>query len=171
MNFTPRHKRITTLNLIHFSSLLLLLIFTLSSALPVYAQQAQQSENEKAVWKLENSYWEYVKTHDLDSYKNLWHENFVGWPSVLSQPVRKDHITDWISAHTVRGSKLAWFSLEPAASQATENLVVTHYWVTTRWVDRSGQGEPSAMRVTHTWIKTPTGWQIISGMSAPIPAN
>jgi ketosteroid isomerase-like protein len=157
--------KIKSLPLQILSFLLLALTFSASPA------HAQQTENEKAVWKLEHNYWEFVQAHDLDSYKNLWHENFVGWPSVSSAPAHKDHITDWISNHTVKGDKMQWFSLQPAASQATENLVVTHYWITSQWTDKSGHGEPSTSRITHTWIKTPTGWQIIGGMSSPVPAN
>jgi ketosteroid isomerase-like protein len=135
----------------------------LCTAIPTFAQQ---SDNEKAVWKLETSYWEYVKANDLDNYRDLWHPNFVGWPASSAQPARKDHITDWITVYNDNGSRMQWFTLQPAASQATENIVVTHYWVTAFWVDKAGQGEPSTSRITHTWIKTPSGWQIISGMSA-----
>jgi arylsulfatase A-like enzyme len=34
------------------------------------------------------------------------------------------HITDWITGLTVKGLHLQWYSIEPAASQATENIVV-----------------------------------------------
>ena len=149
-------------------TLALLLLFLTFSTIPA---RAQQSENEKAVWKLEHNYWEYVQATDLVNYRSLWHENFVGWPSMSSQPAHKDHITDWVAAQTVKGNHMQWFSLEPAASQATENLVVTHYWITSRWADKAGKGEPETSRITHTWIKTPAGWQIISGMSSPVPAN
>jgi ketosteroid isomerase-like protein len=132
---------------------------------------AQQTENERAVWKLENAYWEYVKALDMDHYKALWHENFVGWPYSNSQPARKDHITDWITARTDKGATLVWFKLKPAESQSTENIVVTHYWLTSLWADKVGRGEPFTTRVTHTWIKTAKGWQIIGGMSAVVPPS
>jgi len=132
---------------------------------------SQQSDNEKAVWKLESSYWDDVKALDLDSYRALWHENFVGWPYSSSQPARKDHITDWIKAHTDKGATLVWYELEPADSRATENLVVTEYWLTSLWADKAGHGEPFTQRVTHTWIKTANGWEIIAGMSARVPTN
>jgi Domain of unknown function (DUF4440) len=128
---------------------------------------AQQSAEEVAVWKLEHSYWEDVKAVDLESYIDLWHPNFVGWPSVSPQPVRRDHITDWITANTAKGLHLESYSLEPAASRATENLVVVHYWVTSIWADKDRRGEPHTLRVTHTWMKVGKGWQIISGMSSP----
>jgi hypothetical protein len=52
-----------------------------------------------------------------------------------------------------------------------ENIVVTHYWVTAFWADKAGKGEPpETTRITHTWMKTAAGWQILGGMSCP-PAS
>jgi hypothetical protein len=127
---------------------------------------AQQSAEEQAVWKLEHSYWEDVKALDLNSYRNLWHPNFVGWPMVSSQPQRKDHITDWITAYTAKGLHLKSYTLEPAASQMTGNVIVVHYWLTYLWTDKNDSGEPHTMRITHTWIRADKTWQIIGGMSA-----
>ncbi len=127
---------------------------------------AQQSADEKSVWNLEHSYWEYVKALDLKSYRDLWHTNFVGWPSVSAQPVRKDHITDWITANTSKGLHLKSYNLEPASSQETGNIVVDYYWLTMVWADKDGHGDPRTIRVTHTWIKDDQGWRIVGGMSA-----
>ena len=147
--------------------LFLLAVAALSVARP---SAGQQSANEQAVWKLEADYWKYVKAVDLEGYRSLWHRDFVGWPSASSQPARKDHITDWIAAYTDKGLRLQWFSIQPAASQATENIVIVHYWVTSFWADKAGEGEPPATnRITHTWIKTGAGWQILGGMSTPPP--
>jgi ketosteroid isomerase-like protein len=168
MKVTLSSAATTTRSAIALRRILILFFVAFCAAMPALSQQ---SDNEKAVWKLESSYWDDVKSLDLDSYRALWHENFVGWPSVSSHPVRKDHITDWITANTDKGTSLQWFSLEPAASQSTGDMVVTHYWVTTLWADKSGHGEPSTMRVTHTWIKAEKGWKILGGMSAPVPAS
>jgi ketosteroid isomerase-like protein len=151
-----------------FMGTIVLFIATMSAAPPAHAQQ---SDDEKAVWKLETAYWEDVKTLDLKSYMTLWHENVIGWPFVNSQPARIDHIADWITRYTDKGLRLQWFSIQQAASQSTGDVVVTHFWVTSFWADKAGRGEPSTSRITHTWIKTAKGWQIIGGMSAPIPAN
>ena len=86
---------------------LILFFVAFCAAMPAHSQQ---SDNEKAVWKLESSYWDDVKALDLDSYRALWHEKFVGWPSVNSHPVRKDHITDWIKAHTDKEKPLPGLS-------------------------------------------------------------
>jgi hypothetical protein len=66
------------------------------------------TNDESQVWNLEKAYWEYVKANDLEKYRALWHEDFLGWPFVSSAPVRKDHITDWIIMNTSKGIKLQW---------------------------------------------------------------
>jgi hypothetical protein len=126
-----------------------------------------QTPEETAVWKLEHQYWEYVKAADLGGYRTLWHANFVGWPQSSTAPARKDHITDWIKAHSDRGEQLQSYELKEAASQFTDNLVVTHYWLTDVWSGKGGSGSPETSRITHTWIRVKDGWQIIGGMSAP----
>lgn len=133
---------------------------------PAFAQK--ESANERTVWKLEHSYWEYVKAANLGRYRSLWHPDFVGWPSVSPTPVRKDHITDWITDAEKKGLRLGSYTLKPAASQATENVVIIHYWLTEHWVDKQGGGKADTIKLTHTWIQTPGGWQIIGGMAAPI---
>ena len=126
---------------------------------------AQQSPDEEAVWKLEHSYWEYVKAQDLANYKSLWHENFVGWPSFSAQPVRKHQVTDWMTKYAAKGLHLKSYTLKPAASEATGALVVVHYWVTTVWIGTNGSEQPETVRIMHTWLRGDKGWQIISGMS------
>ncbi len=142
------------------------ILFLVSSPL---VANAQQSGNSQDLWKLENDYWNYVKALDLDGYRKLWHANFVGWPSVSSRPVRKDHITDWIAARTQKGERMESFTLTKAESQRTDNVYVMHYWLTATWSTKEARGNPSTTRITHTWLKTPDGWQIIGGMSAPEP--
>ena len=135
-------------------------------ALCTVAAVAQQSPDEVAVWKLEHSYWEDVKALDLVRYRALWHVDFVGWPYVSPKPLRKDHITDWIDRYTTKGLRLKSYSLQFAATAASSNIVVTYYCVTSVWEDKTGPREPETSRITHTWIRVPTGWQILGGMSA-----
>lgn len=140
---------------------------SLAAVLTLFALtgSAQQSADEDSVWKLEHSYWEYVKAQDVTSYKALWHENFVGWPSFSPQPVRKDHVADWLTNYKAKGLRLKSYSLKPAASQKTGQLVVVHYWVSMAWTGTDNSEQTEAIRVMHTWLKGEKGWQIISGMS------
>jgi ketosteroid isomerase-like protein len=132
---------------------------------------AQNSLEERVVWKMEHSYWEDVKALDLARYRALWHENFVGWPGVSPAPVRKDHITEWLTAYTAKGLRLQSYVLKPADSQATGDVVVTHYWLSADWVDEDGHITAQTTRITHTWIRAGHTWQIIGGMSSPEPAT
>jgi ketosteroid isomerase-like protein len=141
------------------------LLLMLCTSISVAQQPAQQTTDEIAVWKLEHSYWDYVKALDLVSYRALWNADFVGWPYVSPTPQRKDHITDWIDTYTTKGLRLKSYSLKPAASHETGNIVVIYYWLTAVWADKNGKAEPATSRITHTWLKTPAGWQILGGMS------
>jgi ketosteroid isomerase-like protein len=132
--------------------------------------EAQTSESEEAVWKLERAYWHYVQDNDLSAYANLWHKNFLGWPSVSETPARKDHITDWITSQTAKGLAFKADEFRPASIQATGEIVVACYWMTYEWKDKDGKGEARTIRVIHTWLKDGKDWRIIGGMSMPIPA-
>ena len=69
-----------------------LLAPALSAALP--------SADEEKIWSLEHEYWECVKANDLQTYSSLWHTDFLGWPTMNPEPVRKDHITAKLSNPT-----------------------------------------------------------------------
>src|ERR1043166_1653894 len=127
------------------------------------------AKDEAQVWNLEKAYWEYVKANDLEKYRALWHEDFVGWPSFSASPVRKDHITDWITANTSKGVKLQSCSIEELATRVTGDLPITHYRIKLVWVGpRPNDSETEAVRITHTWIRTRDRFQILGGMSAPV---
>jgi Domain of unknown function (DUF4440) len=128
---------------------------------------AQKSAEEQAVWKLEHAYWDDVKVLDLESYRSLWHPDFVGWPAWSAKRVRKDHITDWLNAYIAKGLQLKAYELKPADSQAEKNIVVTYYWLTEDWADNAGHEQRSTIHVIHTWIRSGKGWLIIAGMSRP----
>lgn len=131
-------------------------------ACPLFAQQSAQ---EQAVWKLEHSYWQDVQAVDLVRYRALWHPNFIGWPFMSAQPQKKDHITDWLTGYTSKGLHLKSYTIEPTGSQATGNIVVTYYRLAADWAAKDGHDVQETSRITHTWIRTGQGWQIIGGMS------
>jgi ketosteroid isomerase-like protein len=123
--------------------------------------------DERAIWDLERAYWRYVQDNDLASYSRLWHEAFVGWPSVSATPVSKEHITDWITSQTSTGAKFQTLDFKPAAIRVTGDVAMAYYWVEFRWVGQDGKGDTHRLRITHAWHKDATGWQILGGMSMP----
>jgi ketosteroid isomerase-like protein len=139
-------------------------------AATVFAQDSARDEAQ--IWNLEKAYWEYVKANDLEKYRALWHEDFVGWPLVSSAPVRKNHITDWITANTSKGIKLQSYSIEQLAIQVTGDIAINHYRIKANCATSDkAEARSGALRITHTWIRTHGTWQIIGGMSAPVNAE
>jgi ketosteroid isomerase-like protein len=133
---------------------------------------APPSADAEKVWSMEKAYWGYVQANDLGKYRNLWHSDFLGWPSVSPEPLRKDHITDWITTHASKGETLKSYDLERLTTQVTGKFATVTYRVRQTWVDKSGAGQPSTIRIIHTWLRNAGGtWQIISGMSAPTNAE
>jgi len=148
-----------------FSFVLATILAALGSA------QAQSSADEQSLWKLEHTYWDYVQANDLTSYRSLWHEDFIGWPSVSAAPVNKDHITDWIAAQTSQGRTFKTVEFKPASIHVTGDVAVTYYWMTFKWANKDGDGEAHTIRVTHTFVRDGKGWHIIGGMSMPESAT
>jgi ketosteroid isomerase-like protein len=129
----------------------------------------ESAKDEAQVWNLEKAYWEYVKANDLEKYRALWHEDFVGWPLVSASPVRKDHITDWITANTSKRVRLQSYSIEELAIRVTGEIAINHYRIKSVWAGaQPSDSETQVLRITHTWIRTHGTWQILGGMSAPV---
>jgi ketosteroid isomerase-like protein len=113
-----------------------------------------------------------VKTNELEKYRALWHENFLGWPFVSPVPVRKDHITDWITANTSKSITLQAYSIEQLAIQVTGDLAMDYYRVKATWANSTGaEIRADRLRITHTWTRTHGTWQIVGGMSSPVNAT
>src|SRR5436190_22523560 len=145
---------------------------TLFLALTATVFGQNSAKDETQVWELEKAYWEYAKANDLEKYRGLWHEDFVGWPTSSSTPMRKDHITDWITRNTSKGVKMQSYAIEQSAIQVTGDIAIDHY---RGKIDRAGPGltesNTEVVRITHTWLRADGSWQIIGGMSAPVNAE
>src|SRR5262245_47910842 len=145
---------------------------TLFLALTATLFGQNSTKDEVQVWQLEKAYWEYVKANDLEKYRTLWHDNFVGWPFVSPAPVRKDHITDWITSNTSKGIKPQSYSIEQLAVQVTGDIATNYYRIDLKWANGTGaEVRTDKMRIMHAWIRTQNTWQIIGGMSAPVNAD
>jgi ketosteroid isomerase-like protein len=147
----------------------MLRIITLFLALTATVFGQNSAKDEARVWELEKAYWEYVKANDLEKYRALWHENFVGWPFVSPAPVRKDHITDWITANTSKRITLQSYSIDQLAIQVTGDIATNYYRINATWANSAGaEVRTDRLRITHTWTRTHGRWQIIGGMSSPV---
>ena len=148
-----------------------LLIFVCLLAMTKHAFSSEMSADEQALWALERAYWHYVEKNDLAAYSNLWHQDFLGWPSVSSAPVRKDHITDWITSQTSKDLAFKAGEFKLAGIQVTGDVAFACYWITFKWVDKDGKEAAHTLRITHAWLRSGKDWRIIGGMSMPESDN
>ena len=117
------------------------------------------------VWALEDDYWRYVRTGDVESYVKLWHQDFVGWPCSMSRPTGKARIGDWV--REVRDKKLkVEAELTREAAQQFGDVVVVHYSFTRvdTYPDGRVEGRGKRDKITHTWQRAGNTWLIIGGM-------
>jgi len=142
----------------------LMLVFFLATT---HQGFSETTADEQKLWDLERAYWRYVEKNDLPAYLNLWHKDFLGWPSVSSTPVGKDHITDWITSQTSKGLIFKTEEFKPAELKVTGDVAFACYWITFKWVDKEDHGEAVTFRITHAWVRGGTDWRIIGGMSMP----
>ena len=124
------------------------------------------SSDEEAVWSLEESYFVYVKNNDIEGYLTLWDERFVGWPCGSLKPKTKENIADWIPTLHADPSKIYGYELKREAVRSFGSTVVTHY-LARQWYRSADTGEvleEDHVRLTHTWQRRGSTWQIVTGM-------
>ena len=145
----------------------IIIAIILLSSLPVPLAWSDEAADEEAVWALEESYWVFVKNNDIDGYRTLWDEAFVGWPGFSKRPLGKEKIADWIPPLHDNPSEIYGYELTREAVRSFGDVVIAHYLV--REYFRSAEtGEMlkiSDARITHTWQRRGDTWQIITGMS------
>ena len=149
-------------------------LFLLFILFPSLAFAGEMTADEQAVWQLEENYWKYVKAVDLEGYRTLWDERFVGWPSSSPQPLGKENITDWIVAMFEENEGNYSYELKRMAVRSFGDIVVAHYLVTEFFHDEeSGEllKQDGPFRITHTWKRKDDSWQIVTGMSASLGSN
>jgi ketosteroid isomerase-like protein len=121
---------------------------------------------EDEVWEMEENYWTYVKAGDVEKYRSLWNDDFVGWPCSMSHPSRKANIGGWVARIRDKNIQVS-YDLTREAVQYFGDVAVVHY--TTPIILEFSDGTTSGgqlLKFTHTWKKFDDQWQIITGMCA-----
>jgi ketosteroid isomerase-like protein len=146
-------------------SLRLSFVLLLIVAAPrIFAQEMTPAQKE--VWQMEEAYWNDVKASNADHYASLWHASFLGWPRDRDRPVGKKEITEGARKKMAAGSAVNYEFLSKAVT-VVGNVGVSQYSVRASRTEKDGTNEIYTSRVTHTWLKTGSTWEIIGGMSAP----
>ena len=121
---------------------------------------AEWSEVQKEIWDLEKKYWECIKNADVETYKNLLHENVV---SMRTRNYSPDNYPEEIEKfrHWVSNRKPKSYEIRPLAIQLFDKVAIVcfDYKFTGNKFSDSG-------RVTHTWMKQNDTWYLIGLMEA-----
>ena len=145
--------------------LTLSLIFIFIGILSTVAQTKKTLENE--VWNMEKKYWEYVQKSDTISYKKLWHNDFIGYPSFGDGVSNKAKIAVWIPVLHENATQLFSYTLYKKAINAIGNVVIVFYDVDEIWTNKETEVvRKETYKFTHTWKKYKDTWLILGGMAA-----
>ena len=135
--------------------------------LPVQAQE--WSAEQREVWDFVSKQWEMEKAGD-QSWLDMFHPSFQGWPVGAPTPYGKDVVKQFFSVEAGRDDILVQH-LAPISIIVTEGTAVAHYYYTLLIEHRDGERETSTGRSTDVLTKTGDGWQYLSwiGQERPVP--
>jgi len=142
------------------------LSFFLFFVSPSSAQEL--SPRQKEVWQMEETFWKDEQTANATHFMTLFHEDFLGWPSFSPHPVGKDGIADSVAG--LFAGLVSYEFLEKSV-RATGDIGITQYAVKVTRTASDGTLATNVTRITHTWLKTKSTWQIIGGMSAVVSVS
>ena len=121
---------------------------------------------EDEAWHMEELYWQYVQNNDTITYKTLWHEDFIGYPSFGDGTANKSKIATWIPELHADPNQKYSYKLYRKATNAIEDVVMVFYDVDEIWTDQTtNEVRKETLKLTHTWKKIGDQWLILGGMA------
>jgi hypothetical protein len=129
--------------------------------------KAQTSEAlKKEVWEMEELYWDYVQKNDIISYKNLWHNDFMGYPSFGDGVSDKSKIGIWIPKLHEDPDLTFSYQLYKKGVNAIDDVFIVFYDADEIWTDtQNNVVKKERLKFTHTWKKYENTWLILGGMA------
>lgn len=130
-------------------------------------QVATKETLKNEAWYMEELYWEYVEKNDTVNYKNLWHNDFIGYPSFGDGTSDKSKIAVWIPELHKDTSQAFSYKLYKKAVNAIDDVVIVFYDADEIWTNRQNEiVKKETFKFTHTWKKYGDNWLILGGMAA-----
>ncbi len=131
--------------------------------LPTMAKENMENQ----AWQMEERYWGFVEKVDTTSYKRLWHDDFIGYPSFGEGVSNKSKIAVWIPELHKDSSLIFSYKLYKRASNAIDDVVIVFYDADEIWRDKEHKMvRKETYKFTHTWKKYHDNWVILGGMAA-----
>lgn len=146
-----------------------IIILITSISISLFGQDMSPEQLE--VWNLEELRVKYIKSRDVDNFRAMYHENFIGWPSQATSPVGHSDLGYRIIEAIEEGRDLPRVRIRREAVRIFENIAIVHY-ASSRSFGSDSDDDPSNgkwIKVTHTWMRVGDTWKIIGGMAASLP--
>jgi len=169
-------KSVTRQNVVVTATLALTGVLAYVSQKADSQETPSSSESESAsitqVWQREDEYGRVGDAGELDAYKSLFHEKFIGWPCDSAHPKRKTGVGEWVREIRDKHIQVASVVTREGAEDFG-NVVIVHYRATEvdTYPDGHSEGEGEEYKFTHTWMRTGDTWQIVGGMCASLRAK
>ncbi len=129
--------------------------------------EQEQKAAEDAIREGEDQYWTLWKEGKINELIDLFHDNFLGWPSSRVEPINKGDIAEFMQ----NAGKLIGYTIGSFYSNVISPTsgMVYYYWarVQSLTVNKQEVEIPFAGRTSHIWIKEKGKWTIIGGMGGP----
>lgn len=126
-----------------------------------------KKELENEAWQMEERYWDYVQKIDTVAYQNLWHDDFVGYPSFGDGVSTKSKTAIWLHELHKDLNLIFSYKLYRKATNAIDDVVIVFYDADAIWTDKKGNMvKTKTFKLTHTWKKYNDNWVILGGMGA-----
>jgi len=138
--------------------------FQLSSAAGADNQKNTVAEE---IWKLEEAYFRNLYKAAYGEVLALVHPQFLGWPGNLSKPIGREESALFMKRLIPQPTPCT-IRIERAGLQQSGNTVLTQYTLHVDCPDASGTTKTQSSRITHTWIRQKSQWQLLGGMSFDI---
>jgi ketosteroid isomerase-like protein len=145
-----------------------IIVFLTSVSYSLFGHEMSSTQQE--VWRLEELRIAYISARDVQNFRAMYHQNFVGWPSRVPAPVGHSDIGGRILEAIEEERELPLIKLRREAIQIFGDVAIVHYAVSRTLNSESGEagGGGEWMKVTHTWMRVGETWKIIGGMAAPL---
>lgn len=106
------------------------------------------------VWHMEELYWQYVLANDTVSYKKLWHEDFIGYPSFGDGVADKSKIASWITKLHADSTIIFNCILTKKAVNVIGDVVIAFYDTDQTYTNtKTGEVQSQTSKFTHTCKK------------------
>jgi hypothetical protein len=151
-----------------FLFLTFILVAVLFSCPQAYSAKAdtlnrKDTVNEK-IWALEEAYFSNLYKAKYEEVLVLVHNQFLGWPGGLSQPIGREESVRFMKQLIPRPTSCT-IRIELAGIRVLGTVALTQYTLHVKCCEPSGTTKTQTSRITHTWMKEGACWKLLGGMS------